>query len=322
MIENNNFENKGMQKGEEMMNLVLLTGFLGAGKTTLMKAILDSYSKVKIGLIVNEFGKINIDGELLKKEGIEMSELSNGSIFCACIKDNFLASLIQMSMLDLEYVFIEASGLADPSNMTEILKAIEPKTLNKYNYKGAIAIVDCENFIDLADLLPALSNQIEYSSFAVLNKADLVDLDVINNVSDKIIEINPNISMCVTSYAKCDIKEMVRELTPVDKKAKESSNTISTKPKSFVLKGSSVYQLQNLEEFLGVVCKDAFRIKGFVKTEKGNKEVSVVGKHISISNWDEEIEESQIVIISAVGIKMMSIITSATKTYFDNSLYI
>lgn len=305
-----------------MINLVLLTGFLGAGKTTLMKAILDSYSEVKIGLIVNEFGKVNIDGELLKKAGIQMSELSNGSIFCACIKDNFLASLIQMSTLELEYVFIEASGLADPSNMAEILRAIEPKTHNKYNYKGAIAIVDCESFIDLADLLPALSNQIEYSSFAVLNKADLVGLDIINNVLDKIIEINPNISTCITSYAKCDIKEMVNELTPVDKDAKESSNTISSKPKSFVLNGNSVYRIQDLEEFLGVVCQDAFRIKGFVKTDKGNKEISVVGKHISISNWAEEIKESQIVIISAIGIKMMSIITAATKTYFDNKLKI
>jgi G3E family GTPase len=305
-----------------MINLVLLTGFLGAGKTTLMKSILDSFKDVRIGIIVNEFGKINIDGELLKKDGIEMAELTNGSIFCACIKDNFLASLIEMSTRDLSYVFIEASGLADPSNMTEILRAIEPKTINKYLYKGAIAIVDCENFIDLSDLLPALNNQIEYSSYAVLNKADLVDELTIEEVNQKIHEINPEIGTCITSYAKCGIKELVNELEPIDKESKESTNTVSSKPKSFVLSGDETYDTESLNNFLNLVSKDAYRIKGLIKTNQGNKEVSVVGTHVSISSWDEEIEESQIVVISSIGIKMLSIITAATKKYFNNSLSI
>jgi G3E family GTPase len=305
-----------------MINLVLLTGFLGAGKTTLMKSILDSFKDVKVGIIVNEFGKINIDGELLKKDGIEMAELTNGSIFCACIKDNFLASLIEMSTRDLSHVFIEASGLADPSNMTEILKAIEPKTMNKYLYKGAIAIVDCENFLDLSDLLPALANQIEYSSFAVLNKADLVDQTTIEAVNRRIHEINPQIGTCVTSYAKCDIKELVNELEPIGKESKQSTNTISSKPKSFVLSGNDVYDIESLNNFLILVSQDAYRIKGFIKTDQGNKEISVVGTHITVANWNEEITESQIVVISAVGIKMLSIITAATKKYFNNSLSI
>ena len=204
--------------------------------------------------------------------------------------------------------------------MKDILKAIEPKTINKYNYKGAICIVDCENFMDLSDLLPALANQIEYSSFAVLNKADLVDNEIIEDVYEKIMEINPNIHTCVTSFAKCDIKEMVDQLAPISKDSKESTNTIESRPKSFVLQGSGVYDLKTLKEFLEVICQSAYRIKGFVRTDKGNKEVSVVGSHISITDWNGQLCESQIVVISAVGIKMMSIITAAAKKYFNNSL--
>ena len=303
-----------------MINLVLLTGFLGAGKTTLMKSILDSYNDYKIGIIVNEFGKVNIDGEILKKEGMKMMELTNGSIFCACIKDNFLSGLIEMSNFQLGYLFIEASGLADPSNMKDILKAIEPKTMNKYNYKGAICIVDCENFMDLSDLLPALANQIEYSSFAVLNKADLVENEIIEDVYEKIMEINPMIHTCVTSFAKCDIKEVVDQLAPISKDSKESTNTMESRPKSFVLQGSDIYEFKTLQEFLEVICQSAYRIKGFVRTNNGNMEISVVGTHVSITNWDGELAESQIVVISAVGIKMMSIITAATKKYFNNTL--
>ena len=66
-----------------MIKLVLLTGFLGSGKTTLMQRTLEAFSDKKIGVIVNEFGSVNIDAVLLKRDGIQMAELSNGSIFCA-----------------------------------------------------------------------------------------------------------------------------------------------------------------------------------------------------------------------------------------------
>ena len=88
-----------------MIQLVLLTGFLGAGKTTLMTSILEAYQDKKIGVIINEFGKINIDARLIEKDGIEMAELTNGSIFCACIKDKFVDSLIALSHTDIEYLF-------------------------------------------------------------------------------------------------------------------------------------------------------------------------------------------------------------------------
>ena len=165
-----------------MINLVLLTGFLGAGKTTLMKRILDTYKEQKIGVIVNEFGSVNIDGLLIKRNGIEMAELSNGSIFCACIKDKFVDSLIEMSTMDLEYLFIEASGLADPSNMEDILKGIDHKTKGAYFYKGAICVLDAETFVDLFDLLPAVKSQVEFSSKVVINKSDLANEDELTEI--------------------------------------------------------------------------------------------------------------------------------------------
>lgn len=81
----------------------------------MMQEILTVYSDKKTGVIVNEFGEINIDARLIQKDGVQMAELSNGSIFCACIKDKFVDSLIELSYKDLDYLFIEASGLADLS---------------------------------------------------------------------------------------------------------------------------------------------------------------------------------------------------------------
>ena len=146
--------------------IVMLTGFLGAGKTTFLSALLDEYRDQRIGIIVNEFGEISIDGPLLEREGILMRELANGSIFCACIKENFLSSLIALSFEPLDYVFIEASGLADPSSMDMILQAIAPKVKNEYAYLGSICIVDGETFLDYYELLPALHRQVAIAALS------------------------------------------------------------------------------------------------------------------------------------------------------------
>lgn len=298
-----------------MIKLILLNGFLGTGKTTLMKSLLNVYGDEKIGVIVNEFGEVNIDAVLMKKEGIEMAELSNGSIFCACIKDYFLSSLVEMSKQDISYLFIEASGLADPANMQQILNTIAPQTQKTYDYVGAICVVDAESFLELYDILPALHHQIEYSNTVIINKADLVDDKRIAQVSDAISEINSNAHQCVTSFCRVDIKEMVSGTTPVTKQSKESTNTRESRPKSFVLKSKNAISKQQLQEFLEKLAPSAYRIKGFALTDEGIMEISAVKEHIYLKPWEKVTSDLQleIVVISSVGIRMMSLITAAME---------
>ena len=99
--------------------LYLLTGFLGAGKTTFLTSVLNDLTGKKVAVIMNEFGKIGIDGPIINKEGIELVEINRGSIFCSCLQLSFVAALIEMADRDMEYVFVESSGLADPSNIGE-----------------------------------------------------------------------------------------------------------------------------------------------------------------------------------------------------------
>ncbi|MCL2337534.1 MAG: GTP-binding protein, partial [Firmicutes bacterium] len=173
-----------------MTRVILLIGFLGAGKTTLLTSLLESYSDHKIGVVVNEFGEVNVDAKLIKKDGIEMAELSNGSVFCACIKDKFVDSLIELSLRGLEYLFIEASGLADPANMGEILAGIAHKTLSEYVLEGAICVVDACTFVELSELLPALENQVAYANAVIINKIDLASEEDIRDTEQAILSMN------------------------------------------------------------------------------------------------------------------------------------
>ena len=96
------------------IKLYFLTGFLGAGKTTILRNLLENMEGTKVGVIQNELGKISIDGTVLQNNDIQMIELNRGSIFCSCLRLSFVDALTQMAQKGLEYVFVESSGFGDP----------------------------------------------------------------------------------------------------------------------------------------------------------------------------------------------------------------
>lgn len=304
-----------------MIQLILLTGFLGAGKTTLLTSILEAYQDKKIGVIINEFGKINIDARLVEKDGIEMSELTNGSIFCACIKDKFVDSLIALSNSEIEYLFVEASGLADPANMPQILKGIEKKTGTPYHYRGALCVVDGENFLGLIDLLPALQRQVEYGDVMIINKADQIGENDIIEITEQIQETNPEAHIYVTSYCRVDIRDIVESMESLEKQGQDTTNTFESRPNTLVLTAEEMLSSEELLQFLEEISPHTYRIKGFSETEKGPVEISCVRSNIQLKDWHAKVQGSEIVIISAVGIRIMSVITSALEKKLKGKLH-
>ncbi|MEG0923726.1 MAG: CobW family GTP-binding protein [Anaerovoracaceae bacterium] len=304
-----------------MIQIVLLTGFLGAGKTTLMQSLLETYSNNKIGVIINEFGKVNIDAKLVKRDGIDMAELSNGSIFCACIKDKFVDGLIAMSKSDIEYLFIEASGLADPSNMGDIINGIKADTKDNLLLKGSICIVDGQNFLGLVEVLPALERQVQYGNAIIVNKLDLIDDSTFKEISDKVAEINQSVKIYGTSFCNVDIKEIVDHFAVNLISSQDTTNTYESRPNTFILKADGKIEKDKLIEFLEAIAKDSYRIKGFADTDQGILEISAVVNNIILTPWEEK-EETEIVVISAVGIKMLSEITEASTKILGGRLYL
>ena len=305
-----------------MTNLVLLTGFLGAGKTTLMKRLLDCYRENRIGVIINEFGSINIDARLIETDGVQLAELSNGSIFCACIKDRFVESLIDMASRNLEYLFIEASGLADPANMESILAGISHLTDNTLLYRGSICIADAVNYRTLVDLLPAIRAQTEYADAVVINKTDLLADDDLTIIETAIRDINSDAQIYPATYCNVDIKAIIDQMgeksTHID--ARESSNTWQNRANTFCLCGTKVIPYVQLEAFLNEILASSYRIKGFAVTDQGTKEISTVGMNLHINCWDKPVDNTEIVIISSIGFAMLSRIIRALDTHLKGFL--
>ena len=297
---------------DKKIKLYLLTGFLGAGKTTFLTNLLEHLSHKKVGVIMNEFGKVGIDGTIIQKEGMELVEINRGSIFCSCLKLSFANAMVEMADREMEYLFVESSGLADPSNIAEILRGVTSVKGEVYKYEGAICLIDGPNFLEQIEDLETVERQLKHCNLAIINKVDLVDERTLQEIKEKISDINNKVEIITTSYGRFNYKFLSEDLTVTQwAEEEDSTNTPESKPKTLGLTFNGVVSKEKLMLFLNQISKDCFRIKGFFKLEDGWNQIDVVNGRIDykISNTMET--TSQLVIISKIGPKIIRPIFNA-----------
>lgn len=299
------------------IDLYILTGFLGSGKTTMLLNLIDKMKGEKIGIIQNEFGKLSIDGEILKSGDIEMKEISRGSIFCSCLKLNFVQALAEMADMDIEYLFVESSGLADPSNMEEILKAVEAvRSDAPYQLKGAICLVDGVDFLNLSakEDLETIRRQVVHCHVALINKCDLIDEEQAHKVENAVRQLNPTCLILRTVNGQIDPELLKRDLSELcTAPPEDTTNTVETKPKTFSLEFEGDIKKDVLVPFLKAVLPECYRIKGFFLIEGQWSQVDVVEDRIDIKPSPEK-SVSTLVFISKVGHTLIRTINDSWKT--------
>ena len=217
--------------------VILITGYLGSGKTTLLNNILKQ-EKRKVALIVNDMGSINVDAEILKKNGSNvaecpMFELQNGCI-CCTLRDEFIEQVEKISNLDsIEVVFVEASGISDPGAVSASFLAYEddnPKT-NVY-LTSIVTVVDADRIYreflsdlkhkkeqrdHLADqydlsqeeISTLIVDQIEFCNFIVLNKCDLLNENQLKEVESIVRDFQPRAPIIHSVNGDIDIDKIM-----------------------------------------------------------------------------------------------------------------
>lgn len=180
----------------------VLSGFLGAGKTTLLNRILQGDHGKRIAVLVNDFGEINIDAQLVVGVEGETVSLQNGCICCS-IRDDLLSEMLRLSERDPapEHIVIEASGVSDPVAVANTLMSAQ--MMGRLVLDAIIIVVDAEQLTSLSGPDQVLAiDQIGVADIVVLNKIDLVDEQQREKVKREFIrQIVPDARIFETSYA-------------------------------------------------------------------------------------------------------------------------
>jgi len=255
----------------------LVTGFLGSGKTTFLKRILEKTpNHKKTAIIQNEFAPASIDGVELKRgeQKFELLEVNNGSVFCVCLLSDFISSLEEFVIEHQpDQVFLEASGLSDPIAIAQILQS---EALQPLLYLEKVwTIIDAKHFSEKHKLITSLQHQLRIADVVILNKTDLVDEERIQLLKEEIKVLNPMASISPSSYCKLSPEEWSEELQQTAvaiKNAKQNAAVESCgRPpiSAGVLKSSRKISRAHLEQFIDKYSEQTIRIKGFAKLENG-----------------------------------------------------
>ena len=310
----------------EKIPVTILTGFLGAGKTTLIRNLILKNKSKKLAVIINEFGDLGVDGEIVKQCSDEtcpeenILELANGCI-CCTVADDFIPTM--KSLLEGQYIpqhiLIETSGLALPK---PLLKAFEwPEIRSRLTVDSVLAVVDAEAVVN-GIFAPQMSNELEEKQNQTYVEHETPLSEVFEdqiNCSDVVLLTKPDLVKNISDARNIIIKEMERNVpilevqngdigadvilgvnaaaeTDLDNRRSHHDGFDDHEHDDFDTFSISVPKILDIEKFKIVLetlirKNDILRIKGFLRVESKplNLLVQGVGKRLSVNFTDTKI---------------------------------
>ena len=218
--------------------VTVLSGFLGAGKTSLLNHILHNKEDLKVAVIVNDMSEINVDAELIKNEKTlsrteeKLVEMSNGCI-CCTLREDLMVEVERLAKEDrFDYLLIESSGISEPIPVAQTFSFVDEDNgidLSRFSYVDTmVTVVDAFNFFkdfgspetlmdreltdiedDFRTIVNLLTDQIEFANVIILNKTDLVEKEHLGILRAAIKKLNQSAKIIESTYGKVPPKEIL-----------------------------------------------------------------------------------------------------------------
>jgi len=299
--------------------IFVISGFLGAGKTTLINNLLESAPHgARVVVLVNEFGRVSIDKKLIKTAPFNIVDLSGGCICCGMVIELIAALRFALDELRAEAILIESTGLAVPQEIAR--QVLSPVFEGSVEDGGIITVADAGSVLEADD--PIIAAQLKEANVVVLNKVDLIDSKTLLEVREKIKLIaNPKCSLFETSFGRISYNDIIarRHAGPHTPYAKTPPGEFDSTAgfASVCLVRSSPVDTNELIAFYQKQRPKIIRSKGFVLTKKGGVQVQLSRSGLDVKEIQKPFAATELVLI--VKEEDKAFIESKIRKVFDRT---
>lgn len=253
------------------MRVHVICGFLGSGKTTLLQRILtERGSREPLAVIVNEFGEVGVDGAILAGRNVDMIELTAGCL-CCTLKGSLVSALEELrDKKGIERVVIEATGVAQPAELEEVLQ--DPALVGSVSVGPMVTVVDAAKFGALRRVLgPFYSAQMSRADVLLLNKTDLVTPEQLAHVRREVEALNPRATVVPTRRCDAGLDVVLEGTNRGSGPSALEQGLASPAPAasfvSFVVPAEFEAEREKVETFFAGLPAEIVRAKGFMRID-------------------------------------------------------
>jgi G3E family GTPase len=284
--------------------VTILTGYLGAGKTTLLNRILTEKHHQKIAVIVNEYGEVGIDNQLVVDTDEEILEMNNGCICCTVRGDliRILRTLVfsmEQGKVKFDRVLIETTGLADPAPVAQTF-FMDELLSEKFEVDSIITVVDSKHVSKHLDGQDEAQEQIAFADVIILNKTDLVSNDDLQSLEIRLTNINPAAKRLHAQNCNINLRDILGINTfDVNRKLEIDPHFLEDhhhhdhddKVSSIAFREDKPLDLEKVDQWMSYLVQkkgeDLLRYKGILHIKGMEKRVVFQGLHMLFSGYPD-----------------------------------
>lgn len=285
----------------------VIGGYLGSGKTTLINQLLRNADGRKLAVLVNEFGALPIDADLIEAQSDTMISISGGCVCCSYGND-LIQALLEISKLESapDHILIESSGVALPGAI-----AASVSINGNFEIAGIITVVDSEIILEQASneyIGDTIERQLGDSDIVLLNKCDLVDEVHLAYLESWLVEKALYATAVRVTYASLPNSIVLQDYVRDTRKQNISFNSHTNIFESQVIEFSKEYDANIVAQKLADPEFNLLRSKGFVPTPSGLQAIQTVGRRWSVTDAPPDAKPGVVVIAEKLNSKIHSLI--------------